>query len=138
MQQSRAGPCTHPQTTPQAFSHWTHEVSGGSFMVTDLQGVRDPSSGAFTLCDPAIHCPADLLRFTRTNLGEEGCTLFFETHRWVGTLLEFDMCVGWCVRWLWKRWALKTPVHAGPETHTCELTSEAGSDPAEHDGPSHL
>ena len=34
----------------------------------------------FTLSDPAIHC-TDVLRFSRTNLGEEGFRLFFNSHK---------------------------------------------------------
>ncbi|GFH27084.1 alpha-protein kinase vwkA, partial [Haematococcus lacustris] len=50
-------------------------------MVTDLQGVWNPDTGIFWLCDPAVHCPSDMLRFGNTNLGLEGCKCFFETHK---------------------------------------------------------
>ncbi|KAI5084347.1 hypothetical protein GOP47_0000516 [Adiantum capillus-veneris] len=68
--------------TLQAFSHWTHERSKGKVMVTDLQGVQISSVGtrAFLLCDPAIHSK-DVLRFTRTNLGEKGFELFYNSHK---------------------------------------------------------
>ncbi|MCO5555885.1 hypothetical protein L7F22_009430 [Adiantum nelumboides] len=68
--------------TLQAFSHWTHERSRAMVMVTDLQGVQITSKGmgAFLLCDPAIHS-RDVLRFTRTNLGEKGFELFFKSHK---------------------------------------------------------
>ncbi|KAI5077764.1 hypothetical protein GOP47_0007588 [Adiantum capillus-veneris] len=68
--------------TLQAFSHWTHERSRGMIMVTDLQGVQTSSegTGAFLLCDPAIHS-RDVLRFTRTNLGEQGFQLFYNSHK---------------------------------------------------------
>ncbi|KAI5077766.1 hypothetical protein GOP47_0007590 [Adiantum capillus-veneris] len=68
--------------TLQAFSHWTHERSRGMIMVTDLQGVQTSSegTGAFLLCDPAIHS-RDVLHFTRTNLGEQGFQLFDNSHK---------------------------------------------------------
>ncbi|KAL6748372.1 kinase-like domain-containing protein [Haematococcus lacustris] len=69
------------QATLQAFSHWTYNFSGGVFMVTDLQGVWNADTGIFWLCDPAVHCPSDILRFGNTNLGLEGCKCFFETHK---------------------------------------------------------
>lgn len=34
----------------------------------------------FLLSDPAIHC-TDVLRFSRTNLGEQGFGLFFGSHK---------------------------------------------------------
>jgi hypothetical protein len=52
-------------------------------MVTDLQGVftaRADGQPVFQLSDPAIHC-TDVLRFSRTNLGEEGFKLFFNSHK---------------------------------------------------------
>lgn len=64
--------------TLQVFSHWTHERCNGQLMVTDLQGVQI-AGNEFWLCDPAIHC-TDMLRFTRTNLGEEGFKLFYKSH----------------------------------------------------------
>jgi hypothetical protein len=71
------------RATLQAFTHWTYEYSDKLLMVTDLQGVLAPNSDGhmrFHLCDPAIHC-ADVLRFTKTNLGPEGFKLFFNTHK---------------------------------------------------------
>ncbi|KAG2485289.1 hypothetical protein HYH03_015964 [Edaphochlamys debaryana] len=65
------------RATLQAFTHWTHHVSGGLVMVTDLQGVL--SGDRFLLTDPALHC-IDLNRFTDTNLGSHGIELFFRTH----------------------------------------------------------
>ncbi|GFH20631.1 transient receptor potential cation channel subfamily M member 7, partial [Haematococcus lacustris] len=59
----------------QAFSHWTYNFSSGVFMVTDLQGVWNADTGIFWLCDPAVHCPSDIMRFGNTNLGLEGCNM---------------------------------------------------------------
>ena len=61
-----------------AFSHWTWVASEGRLMVTDLQGTNE--GDAFTLTDPAIHCPQDLVRFCYTNLGMQGIELFFGSH----------------------------------------------------------
>ena len=47
-----------------AFSKWTHDVSGGYLMVTDLQGVE--TAGEITLTDPAVVC-TDNRRFGPTN-----------------------------------------------------------------------
>ena len=44
-----------------------------------VQGVRC-GEDAFMLSDPAIHCPADMERFTRTNFGTTGFNAFFSTH----------------------------------------------------------
>ncbi|KAI5084348.1 hypothetical protein GOP47_0000517 [Adiantum capillus-veneris] len=68
--------------TLQAFSHWTHERSEGTIMVTDLQGVQISSvdTRAFLFCDLAIHTK-DVLHFTRTNLGEKGFELFYNSHK---------------------------------------------------------
>ena len=62
-----------------AFSHWTHSVSEGRLMVTDLQGTR--RGNAYTLTDAAIHCPLDMMRFGACNQGAVGIDAFFETHR---------------------------------------------------------
>lgn len=76
-----------------AFAHWTYCVTGGYLMVTDLQGVVAPARAApsstrasdasakktILLTDPAVHCTTST-RFGRTNLGEKGMALFFESH----------------------------------------------------------
>ncbi|KAL2630178.1 hypothetical protein R1flu_014864 [Riccia fluitans] len=73
--------------TLQAFSHWTYYITSGLLMVTDLQGVkvRDPSvpgQHVFRLCDPAIHTnDANVMRFSNTNFGEDGCKLFLQSHQ---------------------------------------------------------
>eukprot|EP01034_Spumella_vulgaris_P039414 gene39414-48708_t len=53
----------------QAFSHWTHHVTGGALMVVDCQGIYDAASKTFKLTDPAVHCTT-LTRFGGTNLGK--------------------------------------------------------------------
>lgn len=65
-----------------AYSHFTHHVTGGYLMVTDLQGINtvDPKAArTLLLTDPAIHCK-DPVRFGATNFGEAGMALFFERH----------------------------------------------------------
>ena len=58
----------------QAFSHFTHDVTGGAFMVVDLQGVRE------ALTDPQVHSkqPGS---FGRGNLGQRGFDAFFMVHK---------------------------------------------------------
>lgn len=62
--------------TVQAFAHWTHHVTGGYLLVTDLQGVRDADADVVWLTDPAIHC-TDTTRFGGTNFGADGIAAFF-------------------------------------------------------------
>eukprot|EP01032_Pedospumella_encystans_P024790 gene24790-28021_t len=64
----------------QAFSHWTHHVSGGRLMITDCQGCFDAARNAFVLTDPAVHC-VSLLAYGGTNMGAKGFERFFKTHR---------------------------------------------------------
>jgi hypothetical protein len=64
----------------QAFSHWTHHVTGGFMCVVDCQGVYSESEKMFTLTDPAIHCE-DVLRYRPTNLQRNGIRRFFATHK---------------------------------------------------------
>ena len=61
-----------------AFSHFTYVHSEGRLMVTDLQGSNKGT--AFTLTDPAIHCPVDLRRFTGTNFGTDGVIAVLRSH----------------------------------------------------------
>jgi len=64
--------------TLEAFSHWTYQVTAGYLMVTDIQGIR--VGDRFILSDPAIHC-TDASRFGNTNLGEDGFSQRFSTHK---------------------------------------------------------
>jgi len=64
----------------QAFSHWTHSMSGGRLMVVDCQGAYDQAQQRFTLTDPAIHC-VSLLKYGGTNIGKKGFARFFKTHQ---------------------------------------------------------
>jgi hypothetical protein len=63
----------------QAFSHWTHHVTGGALMVVDCQGVYCAATRTFKLTDPAIHATA-LTRFGGTNMGDLGFARFYKTH----------------------------------------------------------
>ena len=49
------------------FTKYTHDVTDGYIIVTDLQGVREGNT--YHLTDPVILCK-DILRFGNTNLGE--------------------------------------------------------------------
>jgi hypothetical protein len=63
--------------TPQAFSHWTFDRSGGRLIVVDMQGVDD------LYTDPQIHTAGGAFRpeFGVGNLGTPGIALFFMSHR---------------------------------------------------------
>ncbi len=63
----------------QAFSHWTHSMTGGAMMVVDCQGTYAADTKTFKLTDPAIHATA-LTRFGGTNLGAKGFVRFYKTH----------------------------------------------------------
>lgn len=63
----------------QAFSHWTYHVSGGRYLVCDLQGGKGPGvSWMFT--DPAIHTRGAGKKLGKTDLGTRGINKFFEGH----------------------------------------------------------
>ena len=64
--------------TLEAFCHWTYQVTDGYLMVTDIQGIR--VGDRFILSDPAIHC-TDASRFGNTNIGEDGFSQRFSTHK---------------------------------------------------------
>lgn len=57
----------------QAFSHFTHDFSGGKILVVDIQGVHS------NLTDPQIH--SEFLCFGAGNLGYAGIDAFFVTHK---------------------------------------------------------
>jgi len=61
------------RNTPQAFSHFSYEDSGGTMIVVDIQGVGD------VYTDPQIHT-LDGQGYGRGNLGIEGVNKFFSTH----------------------------------------------------------
>jgi hypothetical protein len=72
---------------PQAFSHFTYEVTGGKKLVCDMQGVWNSSDG-YVLTDPVIHRVSKSGRRHlngATDKGIDGVEKFFETHR-CGTL----------------------------------------------------
>mmetsp|Transcript_51220 Transcript_51220/g.146241 ORF Transcript_51220/g.146241 Transcript_51220/m.146241 type:complete len:1008 (+) Transcript_51220:99-3122(+) len=57
----------------QAFSHFTHDFSGGKMAVVDIQGVHS------NLTDPQIH--SEFRCFGAGNLGNAGIDAFFVTHK---------------------------------------------------------
>ena len=60
---------------PQAFSHFTHEATGGEEMVVDIQGTA--SSCCYT--DPQLH--SSDCRYGRADRGAKGFADFFASHR---------------------------------------------------------
>jgi len=65
-----------------AFTHFTHDLTDGYCMVTDLQGIETNDSkgrDVMLLTDPAIHCPG-ALRFGKTNMQQAGVDAFFKVH----------------------------------------------------------
>lgn len=71
--------------TAVAFSHFTYEVTSRYLIVVDLQGVVGSDSWTehktIVLTDTAIHCPADVTRFGKTNFGQRGVDAFMSVHR---------------------------------------------------------
>lgn len=63
----------HHRSTPQAFSHYTFQASGGQLMVVDIQGVGD------LYTDPQFHTLSGA-EFGEGNLGPRGMALFFRGH----------------------------------------------------------
>eukprot|EP00494_Astrolonche_serrata_P029704 UN29971 len=65
------------RNTPQAFSHFTYELSNQEILVCDLQGVND------VYTDPQFHTKKGMHdeRFGTGNLGMHGVTAFFREHR---------------------------------------------------------
>eukprot|EP00005_Dracoamoeba_jomungandri_P013134 CAMPEP_0174264422 /NCGR_PEP_ID=MMETSP0439-20130205/22408_1 /TAXON_ID=0 /ORGANISM="Stereomyxa ramosa, Strain Chinc5" /LENGTH=467 /DNA_ID=CAMNT_0015350281 /DNA_START=60 /DNA_END=1463 /DNA_ORIENTATION=- len=61
------------RNTPQAFSHFTFEASGGQILLCDIQGVND------LYTDPQIH-NRDGIGFGKGNMGEKGFEKFLATH----------------------------------------------------------
>lgn len=61
----------------QALSHYSYQISGGQFLLCDLQGSR--RGGNVILTDPVIQSRSRL-RFGPTDLGPEGIASFFAHH----------------------------------------------------------
>eukprot|EP00906_Rhabdomonas_costata_P037192 RCo052289 len=59
------------RNTPQAFSHFSYCLSGGDYLICDIQGVNDMYT------DPQIHSK-DGKGFGKGNLGVEGMLKFFQ------------------------------------------------------------
>jgi myosin-heavy-chain kinase len=68
-----------PRNTPQAFSHFSHYVSAGTFVVVDVQGITD-TNGTDFYTDPQIHTRGDQPSFGKGDLRDQGIRKFFETH----------------------------------------------------------
>ena len=64
---------TEDRNTPQAFSHFTYEVSGKTLIIVDIQGVED------LYTDPQIHT-IDSIAFGQGNLGQLGFDKFLLSH----------------------------------------------------------
>eukprot|EP00996_Jenningsia_fusiforme_P007252 NODE_978_length_1781_cov_25.537529_g863_i0.p1 GENE.NODE_978_length_1781_cov_25.537529_g863_i0~~NODE_978_length_1781_cov_25.537529_g863_i0.p1 ORF type:complete len:364 (-),score=58.05 NODE_978_length_1781_cov_25.537529_g863_i0:329-1420(-) len=67
-----------PRHTPQAFSHFSYELTEGKLIVVDVQGVIVKNVDCYT--DPQIHSDSSLPAFGKGDLKEEGIAKFFETH----------------------------------------------------------
>jgi elongation factor 2 kinase len=67
------------RNTPQAFSHFSYEVSAHNLLICDIQGVADMYT------DPQIHTVAGDDKherpFGKGNLGQRGIDQFLKTHR---------------------------------------------------------
>jgi len=75
---SNAGYIDKEYEMPQAFSHFTYQVTDGRMMVLDLQGWCE--GGNYTLTDPAIMTADYALLPTDTNRGAEAMEEFMRAH----------------------------------------------------------
>ena len=66
---------------PQAFTHWTYKHTQRDEMVCDLQGQLNLEGGYFELTDPCIHSSYRIKNFGRTDHGQQGFQLFFNSHQ---------------------------------------------------------
>ena len=64
----------HRRATPQAFSHFTYQASGGRLIIVDIQGVGD------LYTDPQVHS-IEGDGYGEGNMGANGFALFFAAHR---------------------------------------------------------
>lgn len=117
-----AKPTDRHDDTLQAFTHWTHHVSGALLMVqVNPEGVyfRENSPAGYEyLCfeDPVIHC-SDVMRFIthmhidiHTNLGSEGFKLFFASHKCNEVCKKLDLTP--ILSWAWRGyscWSIHYP-----------------------------
>eukprot|EP01006_Ploeotia_vitrea_P045941 TRINITY_DN66980_c7_g10_i1.p1 TRINITY_DN66980_c7_g10~~TRINITY_DN66980_c7_g10_i1.p1 ORF type:complete len:546 (-),score=48.72 TRINITY_DN66980_c7_g10_i1:126-1763(-) len=62
------------RNTPQAFSHFTYNITQQSCLVCDIQGVDD------LYTDPQVHSK-DQRGFGKGNMGRDGITRFFRSHK---------------------------------------------------------
>ena len=65
------------QKVMQTFTHWTWQISGGKFMVADLQGIQ--LGKKYYLTDPAIHSIEQL--YGPTDLGACGMEMVLRNHQ---------------------------------------------------------
>eukprot|EP00826_Nyctotherus_ovalis_P043674 TRINITY_DN4627_c0_g1_i1.p1 TRINITY_DN4627_c0_g1~~TRINITY_DN4627_c0_g1_i1.p1 ORF type:complete len:599 (-),score=174.53 TRINITY_DN4627_c0_g1_i1:179-1975(-) len=63
----------------QTFSHFTYELSLGTMMVVDVQGIINDKKG-LSITDPAVHSFLHKGRFGEANHGKLGMVRFFKTH----------------------------------------------------------
>jgi hypothetical protein len=75
-----------PFEVAQAFSHYTYLATGRKRLVCDLQGVYDETRNELRLSDPVIHYYNQFnsdrcLVHGRTDRGQKGVAMFFETHK---------------------------------------------------------
>ena len=78
--------CFSPEEVAQAFSHFSYKATGRKRLICDLQGVYDESQNILRFSDPVIHYhnPAHARRAQvhgRTDRGQKGVLMFFETHK---------------------------------------------------------
>ncbi|XP_048576813.1 myosin heavy chain kinase C-like [Nematostella vectensis] len=69
-----AGRPMTPRVTPQAFSHFTYDITGGQELVCDIQGVNNDYT------DPQIHTNPLTSRYGKGNFGPMGIHIFLKDH----------------------------------------------------------
>ena len=74
--------------TAQAFSHFTHQSSKGSLMITDVQGAK-LADNSFAFTDPAIHSTRG--SFGGADRKDRGMKEFFENHECNHICLELKL-----------------------------------------------
>ena len=62
-----------------ALSHYSYHISGGQFLLCDLQGSHDRETGLFIFSDPVI-LSREVGRYGPTDLGPLGISTFFSQH----------------------------------------------------------